>query len=126
VTALEAVLRSTSIAMQRGMASSTMAAVISNLCIAVLHPVGDRTTSVLVQHMGAGGSEALVQEQRQLYSLLSTLLKFPRCARSAAATNEQKLMAANCGLGAACVALELLVSSSATGLGGSAATDQQP
>jgi hypothetical protein len=81
-TALEAAVRALTTAVQHGVreGSSAVDTCVQGLLIG-LHdadgPSGhpDRHESALAQHLGLCGPEALVLEQRQLYSLLSTVRK---------------------------------------------------
>ena len=122
VTALEAAVRATSEAAQSTRGIDMLCSNVSSLCSAMLLPLGGHINSVMVQHIGLCGSSALDQQQRQLYSFLSTLQKLPWCVCSAAEWSEQKDMAAYCSLAAASAALELLQVASAAA---PAATDQR-
>ena len=76
-TALEAVLRSVTAALESGNVDIEEACEdFQKVCF---------IASWFVQHIGLRGSTALVQEQRQLYSLLGTMLKVGRCATKAGA-----------------------------------------
>jgi hypothetical protein len=76
-SALEAVLRAVTSAAQSGVISTAaMGLELDELCADLLLPRhGVYTHSMLVQHIGLCGPVALAQEQRQLYSLLGTVLK---------------------------------------------------
>ena len=77
--AAEAALRAIMTAVRRRVSPSDKPLDISTLCYLTLMCRLDNFNSVLVQHMGLCEAEALAQEQRQLYSLLNTLLKLGRC-----------------------------------------------
>jgi hypothetical protein len=79
-SAFEAALRAVTAAAQSGVISTAeMGLELDELCADLLLPRhGVYTHSMLVQHMGLCGPVALAQEQRQLYSLLGTVLKLGR------------------------------------------------
>jgi hypothetical protein len=75
----------------------------------------DYTESKLVKHMGKCGREALMQEQRQLYSLLSTMLKLGRCYVPGAESFWAERVAGSCCFSIGRAAVEQLQTASSTG-----------
>jgi hypothetical protein len=111
--AAEAVLRAVTAAVQSGMVSMEELPVgRSKLITDVLlcHP--DHTRSLLVQHMGLCGPEVLPQEQRQLYSLLSTVLKLGHGSSEAFKPCWGERAAGSCCLASGQAAARLLLPSS--------------
>jgi hypothetical protein len=135
VSALEVALRAVAAAMQSKALSTSMdgqaIADAVRLCVlmprdgCVLVPREGQTSCMLLQHMGCQGPVALVQEQQQLYSLLSTLQKLHSCVRPGAQKDWEEQVAAGCCLAAGHAAVGLLKVASAAGAGGLAATEQQ-
>jgi hypothetical protein len=74
----------------------------------------DGSSCAFVRHMGLHGPTALAQERRQLYSLLSTLLKFGRMVKSAGSESYagEQVAGSSC-LAAAHAAVRLLEMASA-------------
>jgi hypothetical protein len=127
---LEAALRAVSAALPLIVQSGTGISLaglnggISVLCADMLLTRSDQTHSVLMQQMGLCGPAALAQEQRQLYSLLSTVLKMGHreSAAADACLNEGTKSACCCSAGQAAVGL--LTMASPAGTGGQAAAGQ--
>jgi hypothetical protein len=121
--ALEAVLRAVTAAVQSGKVSTGDLPVLSSTLFTELlltrHAVSD---SVLVQHMGCG-PVILAQEQRQLYSLLSTVLKVGRGESAGGKPCWGERAAGRCCLAAGQAAVRLLAPPPPTG---SAAAAQLP
>jgi hypothetical protein len=82
--AFEAALRAVTMALQSGAARADQVHVdVSGLCAVLFLEHDDSTPGVIMQHMGLCGPAALAQEQRELYSVLSTVLKLGRCRTAA-------------------------------------------
>jgi hypothetical protein len=134
VSALEVALRAVAAAMQSNALSTCMdghaIADAVRLCVLMPHdgcvlvPRDGRTSCMLLQHMGCRGPVALVQEQQQLYSLLSTLQKLNCCVRPGAQKDWEEQVAAGCCLAGGHAAVGLLKLPSAAGARGLAATEQ--
>jgi hypothetical protein len=123
-TALEAALRAISVILQSStIACTDVLPAVRALCIQLLLPIPAHTSPKLVQHMGLCGPVALAQEQRQLYSLLGTVLKMGSCKTAGGEARPcWGVGAAGCCLGAGMAAVALLqLGSSASS---AAATDQ--
>ena len=123
-TALEAVLRAISVTLQSGtIACTDTLPAVRALCIQLLLPIPAHTSPKLVQHMGLCGPVALAQEQLQLCSLLSTVLKMGSCKTAGGEARPcWGAGAAGCCLGAGKAAVALLKLGSSAG--SAAATDQ--
>jgi hypothetical protein len=107
--ALETALRTATAGLQSGAAPLDQVNVrVMGICSALLLTYRNVTKSMLVQHMGLCGPAALAQEQRQLYSLLSTVLKLGRCRTAAAQLCWGEQAASSCCLAAAQAAVSLL------------------
>jgi hypothetical protein len=123
--ALEAVLRVITAEVQSGKVSKDDLPVLnSKLFTELLLTRHADTDSVLMQHMGLCGPVALVQEQRELYSLLSTVLKIGRRQAAAAKPCWGERATGSCCLAAAQAAVRLL--SPPPPPGSAAAAAQQP
>jgi hypothetical protein len=124
-TALEIAMRAVTQALQSGIDnSSEPPANIGTLCSSILLPGYGQASAVLVQHMGLCGPVALAQEQRQLYSLLSTVLKMGRCKSAGVSARPcwGEWAAGSCCLAAAHAAVALLNMAAPVRSGGSGAS----
>jgi hypothetical protein len=123
-TAFEAAMRIINAGVQSGMISTDDVPIdVDVLGSYMLRSHGQHSTPLWVQYIGISGAAALVQEQRQLYSLLSTVLKMARCRVAGAGAREGHPTAGSCSLAAAQAAVGLLKMNiaSTVGLQGSAA-----
>jgi hypothetical protein len=127
--ALEAAMRAFAAGVQGGAAwGSEVHAGVSGRCAELLlQHTSSNTNCLVVQHMGLCGPAALAQEQRQLYSLLSTVLKVGRCESSGGQWWCWRA-AASCFLAAAQTSVSLLSLAAPAGPGqiGPIAAAQQP
>jgi uncharacterized membrane protein YgcG len=124
--AFEASLRALTIAVQSGLGTAAQfSAKLSALCAdnELLWRNGE-THCALVQHMGLCGPVAFVKEQRQLYSLLSTVLKVGRGGGTAARLCLGQPATSSCCLAAGQAAVRLLTT--ATPVGTESATTADP
>jgi hypothetical protein len=108
--AIEAVVRFVTPAVQSGMLSTSDLPILrsAETFTDLLLSRDGVTDSVLVQHMGLCGPVVLAQEQRQLYSLLCTVLKVGRRGSAAAKACWGERAAGNCCLAAGQAAVRLL------------------
>jgi uncharacterized membrane protein YgcG len=108
-TALETTLRVVTAGVQSGMITTSHVPVeVGTLCSYMLLSRNGDTKPSWVQHMGVCGAAALAQEQRQLYSLLSTVLKMARCKIGGVGSERGGPTAGSCCLAAAQAAVRLL------------------
>jgi hypothetical protein len=123
--AFEASLRAVTEAAQSGVVSIAEINIdLGALCADVLLAAGD-SQSVPVQHMSLCGPEALAREQRQLYSLLSTVLKLGHKAPTGTKLCWGERAAGSCCLAAGAAAVLLLLPPP-KGSAAAAAAAQQP
>jgi hypothetical protein len=96
VAAVEGSLRAVIAVGQGGVRPGQAPLDITGVCYMALLCFSDYTEPTLVKYMGMCGAEALAQEQRQLYSLLSTMLKLGRCYAPGAESFWDERVAGSC------------------------------
>jgi hypothetical protein len=124
--AIEAVVRAVTAAVQSGMLGTDdlpLHVLSSALVTEMLLCRDGDTNSALMQHMGLGGHVVLAQEQRQLYSLLSTVLKLGGGESAGPKLCWGEQAAGSCCLAAGQAAVRLLLPPPT---GSAAAATQQP
>jgi hypothetical protein len=127
VAAFEAMLRAASPILQSGTLNTTfleLSGYIGALCSVLLLPRDEQTDSLLLRHTGL--RQMVAQEQQQLYSLISTLLKLRCCVHASHQWGFGDFTASTSCLAAGHAAVGLLkLASGASGTQEAAIAEQQ-